>query len=110
MHISQDCAQCGTETRCRRRDFNPQTWSVLLAWGEVEKQAIDQPICDECYNDLRDILIDRADEVAVALAQPQTLNSSETSEPAASNQASGKAPAAKTKSGKKAKKGTSKVA
>lgn len=109
MHISQDCAQCGTETRCRRRDFSPQTWSVLLIWGEVEKKAVDQPICDECYNDLRDIMIDRADEVAEALAQPQKSTTTPEKKPAKKAEAK-KTTVSKKKSGKKQKKKTSKVA
>jgi hypothetical protein len=71
MQMVQECPQCGSDTRCRRREFNEQTWSVLLSWGEVHTESVDQPICDTCYGDLREMLIDRADEFDSALKQPQ---------------------------------------
>lgn len=73
MHISSSCSNCSTKTRCRKRDFSEQAWSVLLAWGEVDPQVVDQPVCDDCYVELRDILIDRASDVEVALSSPASL-------------------------------------
>ncbi len=73
MHISSSCSNCSTKTRCRKRDFSEQAWSVLLAWGEVDPEVVDQPVCDDCYVELRDILIDRATDVEVALASPTDL-------------------------------------
>ena len=70
MHISHTCANCLAHTRCRRRDFSPQAWAVLVLWGEVGKAAVDQPSCDTCYDDLRDVLIDRSQEIETALTQP----------------------------------------
>ena len=69
MHSQQDCANCGTEEKCRRRDFSEQAWTVLLLWNEVDKSAVDQPICQPCYDELREVLIDRADEIEAAFRQ-----------------------------------------
>ena len=73
MQVACDCSNCGLDSRSRRREFTEQTWSVLLAWNEVNKTAVDQPICDDCYEELREILIDRADEVALAISQPEVF-------------------------------------
>ncbi len=76
MQISQQCAHCMTETRCSRRDFSEQAWSVLLAWKEVGRTAVDQPLCNDCYDELREILIDRAEELTLAINDPVAFNSS----------------------------------
>jgi hypothetical protein len=36
---------------------------LLLHWGEIDESALEQPICDNCYRDLRNLLIDRSDEM-----------------------------------------------
>jgi hypothetical protein len=54
-------------SRCRRRDFSQQAWAVLLVWEEVQKSTVDQSLCDDCYNELRETLIDRTDEIESAL-------------------------------------------
>lgn len=69
MHVSETCANCAEVTKCKRRDFSEQAWSVLLVWDEIEPSAVDQPICQDCYTELRDVLIDRADEIEAALAE-----------------------------------------
>lgn len=61
--VIRKCANCQEDRLSRHRDFNPQVWSLLLHWGEVQKRAVAKPICEPCYQDLRDILIDRADEM-----------------------------------------------
>lgn len=63
MDFLQVCSHCGEKARCRRRDFSEQAWSALLIWGEIEPGIIEKPICDTCYNELREILIDRSDEI-----------------------------------------------
>ena len=70
MHISNNCAHCKESVKSKRRDFNEQTWSVLLVWGEVDPGAVDQPLCAGCYGELREVLIDRAGEIEIALQQP----------------------------------------
>lgn len=63
------CSNCGTDTKCRKRDFSDQAWSFLVLWNEVSKQAVDQAICQSCYDELREVLIDRVDEIETALNQ-----------------------------------------
>jgi hypothetical protein len=62
------CPNCSVFSNCRRRDFSEQAMTVLLLWGEIAAASVDQPICDDCYDELREVLIDRADEVDAALA------------------------------------------
>ena len=65
---SNHCAHCQSTTKSRRRDFSEQTWTVLLVWGEIDTRTVDQPVCEPCYNDLREVLIDRTDEIESTLA------------------------------------------
>ena len=68
QNSADQCSNCNTEAKCRRRDFSEQAWTVLLLWNEVQATAVDQPICDDCYGDLRETLIDRAEEIDAALS------------------------------------------
>ena len=61
------CNNCGEHKKSRRRIFSDQAWAVLLLWHEVHAQGVEQPICDDCYQDLRNVLIDRSDEIEQAL-------------------------------------------
>jgi hypothetical protein len=61
------CPNCSIFSNCRRRDFSEQAMTVLLLWGEIAAASVDQPICDDCYEELREVLIDRAQEVDAAL-------------------------------------------
>ena len=67
-----DCAHCQEDGKIRRRDFSEQAWSVLVVWNEVQRSAVDQAICDDCYNELREVLIDRADEIEFSLREPSS--------------------------------------
>ncbi len=67
QHTASECCNCGTDSKCRRREFSEQAWTVLLLWNEVQASAVDQPICDSCYDELRETLIDRAEELDGAL-------------------------------------------
>ncbi|MDD9950657.1 MAG: hypothetical protein OXT67_03735 [Zetaproteobacteria bacterium] len=67
------CANCSNESvKCKRREFSLQAYTVLLLWQEMSPAAVDQPICEECYDELRDVLIDRRDEIEVAAGQAET--------------------------------------
>lgn len=57
------CSHCGEEAKIRRREFSEQAYSALLAWGEIQESVVDQAICDHCYRELREVLIDRADDI-----------------------------------------------
>ena len=73
MVISHACSNCHSKVRSKKREFTDQAWTVLFAWGEVPQDAVDAPVCDDCYIELRDILIDRASEVEAALKNPDAL-------------------------------------
>lgn len=60
----QECPRCTTMAKLRSRDFSAQAKLALVAWEEVEQSVVEQPICDECYEDLREALVDRVDELA----------------------------------------------
>jgi hypothetical protein len=62
-----NCNRIPQHTHPRRRSFSEQAWAALLLWEEISPQALEQPICDICYEEMRDILIDRADEVNAAI-------------------------------------------
>ena len=58
------CTSCGkNSSSSTRRKFSEQAWTMLLAWGEIANKDTEQPICEECYWELREVLIDRASEV-----------------------------------------------
>ena len=58
-----NCPRCDEESRLRAREFSDQATAALIAWGEMTKATVGNPVCDECYTDLRETLIDRADEL-----------------------------------------------
>ena len=95
QHVVEICSNCETESKCRRRDFSEQAWTVLVLWHEVQATAVDRPICEDCYNELREVLIDRADEIEGIM---DDMGSDE-SRPAASgnNPRTGKTPPSRSK-------------
>jgi hypothetical protein len=72
QRVSESCSNCCTDVKSRKRDFSEQAWSVLVLWHEIQKTVVDQPICEDCYNELREVLIDRATEIEVALKESGT--------------------------------------
>lgn len=76
--LQGECPRCGEMARLRARSFSDQAISALVAWQEVTESAALQPICDECYGELREVLIDRHEELGegalpVSAAAPQKL-------------------------------------
>ena len=57
------CPNCNSSTSTRQRTFSHQAWTLLLLWNEINPAAIHHPLCDTCYNEMRDLLIERAEEV-----------------------------------------------
>ncbi|MFK7872744.1 MAG: hypothetical protein AB8C84_06165 [Oligoflexales bacterium] len=57
------CTNCLQKNPSRRRHFSEQAWAALLAWSEVSVSSVKQPICEHCYEEMREVLIDRIDEV-----------------------------------------------
>lgn len=58
----EQCPRCESEAKLRLREFSDQAVAALIAWGELEKKLLNKAICDECYGELRDTLIDRSEE------------------------------------------------
>ena len=58
------CCNCSSNSASpRRRTFSEQAWAALLVWEEIDVEAIDSPICDTCYHELREILIERSEDM-----------------------------------------------
>ena len=64
------CARCKRVTETRKRQFSDQALSALLVWYELDKSMVDAPLCSDCYEELRETLIDRASELEEAARQP----------------------------------------
>ena len=60
---SKTCTNCLQQSPSRRRHFSEQAWAALLAWNEISSNSVKQPICEHCYEDMREVLIDRIDEI-----------------------------------------------
>jgi hypothetical protein len=70
--VAESCTNCCEDVKSRKRDFSEQAWSVLVLWNEIQKTVVDQPLCEDCYNELREVLIDRATEIELALKDSAT--------------------------------------
>ena len=64
---SQQCGNCGEDVLSRKRTFSPQAWTALLLWNEITPSAVNQAICDLCYEEKRDILMDRTEDLEETL-------------------------------------------
>lgn len=64
---AKNCVCCGSaKNKCIPRDFSTQAWELLTSWGEINQKDAKEPICEACYWELREVLIDRASEVEAA--------------------------------------------
>jgi hypothetical protein len=57
------CPHCKTNRRVKSRSFSDKAWAYLFVVGELSFDLIGSPICDECYHDLREVLIESHQEV-----------------------------------------------
>jgi hypothetical protein len=57
------CGACEGQVKSVRREFSDQAWSALVTWKELERKSVDLPLCNDCYFNFRDVLIERADEL-----------------------------------------------
>jgi len=64
--IHAECPRCGIEATLKDRQFSNQAVAALIAWGELPTELAGAEICSECYSELRDILVERTDEVAIS--------------------------------------------
>ena len=71
MKVIQGCKCCGETTRVRYRDFSPHAWAMLMHWEEIDASVVGQPICGSCYDDLRELLIERSAELDTSIGHDQ---------------------------------------
>jgi glutaredoxin len=57
------CPHCKVNRKVKSRSFSDKAWSYLFMVGELSFDMIGSPICDECYTDLREVLIESHQEV-----------------------------------------------
>lgn len=57
-HTSSECHRCGDEAKLRARDFSDQAVATLITHQEISRASVGESMCDPCYAELRDILID----------------------------------------------------
>ncbi|RYZ57411.1 MAG: hypothetical protein EOP07_09950 [Proteobacteria bacterium] len=60
---TQECPRCANEARLAKRTFSDQALAALVVWNDLPENLIDESICEDCYSELRDILIERIEEV-----------------------------------------------
>lgn len=63
MNKTAECPRCGIEGKLQKRAFSEQATAALVVWEELDRALIDEPICNDCYRELRDILIDRSEDL-----------------------------------------------
>ena len=57
------CPRCGETSKLSIWPFSDQALAALVVWGELEKKVVGNSTCNECYEELREVLIDRQDEI-----------------------------------------------
>lgn len=62
-YFTNCCSACEGSVKSVRREFSDQAWAALVAWSEIQSEAVDAPLCNDCYFNFRDVLIERADEM-----------------------------------------------
>jgi len=55
---ASNCPRCGETAKLRTRDFSSQALATLISWGDLNEKHVSEPICDNCYNEMRDALIE----------------------------------------------------
>ncbi len=76
LHASHSCSACLGAAKSVKREFSDQAWAALVLWREVGKEAVDQPVCNDCYFNFREVLIDRAEEVVLVASSESNQNQS----------------------------------
>lgn len=74
--VHSNCSVCSEDRKSRYREFSAHAWTALVSWGEVGHPNVGQAMCDGCYAEFRDLLIERADEVtllAQKISNPSTF-------------------------------------
>ena len=63
MYFAHECSACCGQSKSVRREFSDQAVTALVLWGEIESKHVDQPLCNDCYFNLRDVLIERVADI-----------------------------------------------
>ncbi|MFW7379145.1 MAG: hypothetical protein ACOH5I_10090 [Oligoflexus sp.] len=63
MNKTADCPRCGIEGKLQKRTFSDQAVAALVVWEELDRSLIDEPICNDCYRELREVLIERSEDL-----------------------------------------------
>jgi hypothetical protein len=69
---SQECPRCSNLARLSKRTFSEQALAALVVWKDLSEKLIDEPICEDCYNELRNVLIERIEDVKTV--KPRRFN------------------------------------
>jgi hypothetical protein len=88
---SGECPRCDVQNKLRTRVFSAQAQAALVTWGEMDQSDLEKALCDDCYDELRDILIDRASDLEAPGAPVRPKHEAPVASPAAKT-ASVKAP------------------
>jgi len=67
-HVLQ-CACCDIFRRTGKRFFSPEALSDLLEWGEIQSPKDVNHLCEDCYQDLRQLFIDQGPREVVSAPQ-----------------------------------------
>lgn len=63
------CPRCFDVAKLRLRDFSDQALAALVTWGEIVPAMVGKPFCGVCYDDLRETLIDRVEDLNAPAAK-----------------------------------------
>ena len=63
------CHNCEEVNISRQRDFSEQAWTLLVLWEEISPTAVYQPLCEVCYQEMREVLIERNHEIESSMAK-----------------------------------------
>lgn len=64
------CPICELSKKVRHREFSAQAWSFLVVSGEIQADAVGDALCEDCYKDMREYLIDSFTEVETISVLP----------------------------------------
>lgn len=68
---SQECPRCSNTARLAKRSFSDQALAALIVWNDLPEKLIGEPICEDCYEELREVLIERIEDVKTV--KPRTF-------------------------------------
>ncbi len=67
------CPRCGMNARLQKRTFSDQALKALIAWGDLDAKLKEEGVCDSCYGELRDVLIERSEDLKQFPESPRPM-------------------------------------